>query len=160
MKKFICLLLTCFLLLCTASAGYCSGTLDEQDAFDTYIGKSKSVVRVIAPNYKEVKGTDFFIVDRVEYVNDGYAALFVDFEDTNTVQAVGLMMDPNTAELAFDGDIFKFFSYSLSAFGLDAANLTEVHRLDENYVYGIFVSNILCTCRVVDIAYTTDCHQY
>lgn len=161
MKKLIGFLLLCFLLLCSASAGYCSGKIEDGDAYETYYGKSKSIVRVIAPDRHETSDGELFTVDSIETENNGYISLIVDFKETDTVQVVFLLIDTNTAKTYFDGDLIKLFAYNLSVMGLDPANLTEVHEMDEGtLVWGLIDDSIFCVSKKEDLAYMSNCHPY
>ena len=124
MKKLVLFLLCCLLLLCSASVGYCSGTLEERDGFETYIGKSKSVVRVIAPYYLEDPSGNSYCVDYYELDNNGYIVLTVDFDE----------------------DIYKMFSHGISLLGVDAADLQTIDEEDDNHLYGGFEGHVYCAC--------------
>ena len=159
MKKLVLFLLCCLLLLCSASVGYCSGKLSDLDGFETYMGKSKSVVQIISPNYvEEPGGGKSYCVDYVSFSNGGYAALYVNFDEKDVVYSVSVVMDPDTVELTFDGNIAEFYSYSIALLGLDPADLLDAEVQDDARVYGYFKGSILCGASNTGEIYLTVCH--
>ena len=54
-KSFIIPLLVFVLSLCFAFPGFCKGELGDNDAFTTYIGRTRSEVRRIAPVFEELE---------------------------------------------------------------------------------------------------------
>ena len=146
MKKLVLFLLCCLLLLCSASVGYCSGTLEERDGFETYIGKSKSVVRVIAPYYLEDPSGNSYCVDYYELDNNGYIVLTVDFDENDTAKFVSVVINSPTVQTDFDEDIYKMFSHGISLLGVDAADLQTIDEEDDNRLYGGFEGHVYCAC--------------
>ena len=159
-KKLIGFLLLCLLLLCCASTGYCRGKIEDGDAYETYYGKSKSIVRVIAPNYEETNDGKTIFVDTLETENDGFISLYVDLNGKDIVNSVSIILDPNTMKTYFDGDMFKLLSYSLSVFGLDPAHLTEVKDMGEGNISGTFEDSTVCMAMNGNIAYVVNCRIF
>ena len=156
MKKLVLFLCLCLLLLCSASVGYCSGKLSDLDGFETYMGKSKSVVRVIAPNYQETSDGKTYLVDSLETGSNGFLGLVVNFDENDVVNCVNIQMDPDTVERDYDGDIYKVFSFSIFALGLDSADILGVKE-DEDGLWALFEEGIGCACTHTENFYYVSC---
>ena len=156
MKKLVLFLLCCLLLLCSASVGYCSGTLTEQDGFETYMGKSKSIVRIISPYYQETADGKTYLVDSLTTGNDGFIGLVVNFDENDVVNCVNFQIDTDTVKRDYDGDIYKVFSFGIFALGIDAANIIAINE-DENGMGARFEGDIGCACFKLENFYYVSC---
>ena len=156
MKKLVLFLLLSLLLLCSASVGYCSGTLTEQDGFETYMGKSKSIVRIISPYYQETADGKTYLVDSLTTGNDGFLGLVVNFDENDVVNCVNIQMDPDTVKRDYDGDIYKVFSFSIFALGLDSADILGIKE-DEDGLWALLKGSIGCVCTHTENFYYVSC---
>ena len=160
MKKLVLFLCLCLLLLCSASVVFGRGQLFDQDAFETYIGKSKSVVRVIAPNYQESPDGKSFLVSSMTDGKNGWLGLVVDFDENDVVETVNLQIDPETVKSEYDGDLYKLFSAGISLMGIDSADLVNIEEYGENEVdvlRGLFRGPIVCVCVNAETVYGVSC---
>ena len=160
MKKLVLFLCLCLLLLCSASVVFGRGQLFDQDAFETYIGKSKSVVRVISPDYQESADGKSFLVSSMSRGKTGWMNLVVDFNENDVVEYVNLQIDPETVKNDYDGDLYKVFSFGISQMGIDVADLVNIEEYGENEVdvlRGLFRGPIVCVCVNAETVYGVSC---
>ena len=85
-KTFTLVIIVILLTLCLFTPVLCKGELGDMDAFSTYIGKTRSEVRRIAPMFDEFSDT-MYIGDYIEE-GDDFLALVVMFDEYNLVQSV------------------------------------------------------------------------
>ena len=160
MKKLVLFLCLCLLLLCSASVVCGRGQLFDQDAFETYIGKSKSVVRVISPDYQESSDGKSFLVSSMSRGKTGWMGLVVDFDENDVVKVVNVQIDSRTAKSDYDGDLYKVFSFGISQLGIDVANLVDIEELEDDgvsYLRGLIRGPIICICLNYESLYTVSC---
>ena len=158
MKKLVLFLCLCLLLLCSASVVFGRGTLSDLDGFETYFGKSKSVVRVIAPNYSETSDGKSYFVDYVDNGNNGYVALVVDFNENDVASFINVVIDSDTVKNELGGDLYRVFSFGIYLLGIDSADLIDIEEdEDGSHVYGRFKGAIACGCYEADSFYNVLC---
>ena len=158
MKKVFAFLLLCLLLLCSASTGYCRGTLSEQDGFETYIGKSRSEVRIIARGYETLQNGQSLLVDMAE---EGKVALIVDFNEDDVADMISAAMVSDFMENDLGGDLYKMFSFGIFLLGIDSEDMIDIEeKVAEDgspYLYGLFKGQISCAGGATGTLYAVSC---
>lgn len=136
-KTFIITLLVFVLSLCFVFPGFCKGELGDNDAFTTYIGRTRSEVRRIAPVFEELTD-NLYCIDLSE-VDDEVLMLAVSFDDYNLVQAVIFIMTKGILTKNDIDDSLKMAAYfGAIGFGFDIDNSVRNSRYeDESYVINI-----------------------
>ncbi len=136
-KSFIITLLVFLLSLCFVFPGFCKGELGDNDAFSTYIGRTRSEVRRIAPVFEELTD-NLYCVDLSE-VDDEVLMLAVSFDDYNLVQAVIFIMTRGLLTRNDIDDSLKMAAYfGAIGFGFDIDNSVRNSGYeDESYVINI-----------------------
>ena len=129
MKK-PCLLIGAFLLFfCCTMPALCKGGLSDLDAFETFIGKSKSVIRIIKPDAMlwDANDDSIYIVDVLERDN-GYLLLGVGFNDRD-IADTGFLNVIGCSDLLSHDDWAEILRFSLPLIGIDPVTIIDAETV-------------------------------
>ena len=143
-KSFIIPLLVFVLSLCFAFPGFCKGELGDNDAFTTYIGRTRSEVRRIAPVFEELED-DIYVVDLIEE-DEEILALAVSFDDYNLVQSVIILVTKGALKIiGIEDSLENVAALGVFNLGFTEDSIKEFEINDD----GNFVINIKGGINVV-----------
>ena len=135
-KSFLITLLVFLLSLCIIIPGYCRGELGDRDAFSTYIGKTRSEVRRIAPMFEEFEN-NLYCVDLIEE-DDDILALAVMFDDYNLVESVILIVTKGAMKkMDIDDTLEMAASLGAVNFGFTSDSLIRSQYQDDTFLITI-----------------------
>lgn len=138
MKKIFALSIIVFLLtLCFFTPVLCKGELGDNDAFSTYMGKTRSEVRRIAPTFEEFSD-NLYLVDYLEE-GDDFLALAVMFDEYNLVQSVMVLITKGALKiLDIDESLEMIASLGAVYFGFDSDDVIRA-SFSKDDVYTITI---------------------
>ena len=129
MKKSYLLLWVILLFLSCTMPALCKGGLSDLDAFETYIGKSRSVIRIIKPEVMlwDANDDSVYIVDALERDN-GYLLLGVGFNERDIADTVFLNVI-GCNDLLSHNDWVEILHFSLPIIGIDPETIIDAETL-------------------------------
>lgn len=151
-KSFMISLMVFIVSLCLIIPGYCRGELGDNDAFSTYIGKTRSEVRRIAPTFEELDN-NIYCVDMLEE-DDDFIMLAVKFDDYNLVESVILLITKGAMKILEIDDTLEMAAYlGTINFGFTSDSVLRSQLKDDNYVITIKGGITVAATQMSDLAY-------
>lgn len=151
-KSFMISLMVFILSLCLIIPAYCKGELGDDDAFSTYMGKTRSEVRRIAPTFEEIDD-NIYCVDLVEE-DDDFIMLAVKFDDYNLVESVILLITKGAMKIIEIEDTLEMAAYLGAVnFGFKSDSVLRSQPKDDNYVLSIKGGITVVAAQMSDQAY-------
>ena len=137
MKKKLFLFMSFILLLCQFSVVNAKGELGDNDAFKTYIGKTRSEVRRISPIFDEL-ADDQYLVDCI-IEDDELLGISVMFDDYNLVQAVSILVSKGALKkMGIDTDLETATFIGAINLGFESKDVLNIKISDDGeYVLSI-----------------------
>ncbi len=135
------------------------GELGDMDAYKTYIGKTRSEVRRISPEFEEID-EDFYVIDSIEE-DDELVALAVIFDDYNLVESVIVLVSPGAMRLLdLDTDIQNAAVFGIVNLGFDADNMIRSITNEDGDIISTFTGGItVITTTLEEGIYASITHQ-
>ncbi len=151
-KSFMISLMVFILSLCLIIPGYCRGELGDNDAFSTYIGKTRSEVRRIAPTFEEIDD-NIYCVDLLEE-DDDFMILAVKFDDYNLVESIILLITKGAMKIMEIEDTLEMAaSLGAVSFGFTSESVLRSQLKDDNYILNIKGGITVIATQMSDQAY-------
>ena len=141
------LLMIFIIFLCSVSTVFSKGTLLDFDAYETYFGKSKNQVKLIAPTMEEYNG-DFYLDAITVAGNNVYLA--VTFDENDIVKVVGTLFDSSLLDTADTNNKYTYALLTGTTFiGIDINNL-EILNEDNTRTIAALPDGTACMSSTPD----------
>ena len=151
-KSFMISLMVFILSLCLIIPGYCKGELGDNDAFSTYIGKTRSEVRRISPAFEELTD-NLYCVDLIEE-GDDFIMLAVSFDDYNLVQSVIIMITKGAMKIInIDNTLEMAASFGSVSFGFTSDSIIRAQLKDDTFAINIKGGITVAATQINDQTY-------
>lgn len=129
MNRKVLLLVVFIILLCSVSTVFSKGTLVDHDAFETYWGKSKDQVKLIAPYVEEMEN-GLFCVDG-SIIGGSIIVLSVNFNENDIVNAVGVIFENNALDyMKYDNNFYGALRLGATLLGIDINSMEIIGEND------------------------------
>ena len=129
------LLLVIGITLLQYSSAFCKGTIEDNDAFATYLGLTKSEVIAMVPDYFEfTKST--YVVDTSNFPGDiSYIDLEVNFSEQDIVESVAVRITKNALiYLGCQGDLSSGVREGMAIMGLPSDEVDFDSLIGETFI--------------------------
>ena len=140
MKKYI-LSFLFLILLSLCSNAYC----DQNNIYETYIGKSRSFVKIIKPNVIETED-GYYVVD-YQNINGNTVRILLSFDEMDIVESVWVIVEDSGAIIVTGNDAYAGLSASMRMLGIGVNNIEDVIEKDGN-IFTITSDNIVCVSPI------------
>lgn len=136
-KKLILSFVMIIICLCSFTQAFCKGELGDMDAFSTYMGKTRSEVRRIAPMFEEFSD-NMYIIDWIEE-DDDFLALAVMFDDYNMVSSVMVLITKGAMKIMeVDIELINAAAIGITQLGFTADDTIRYKTTDDgNLVFSM-----------------------
>ena len=129
-KRLILSFIMIIICLCSFSQALCKGEIGDNDAFSTYMGKTRTEVRRISPLFDEFSD-NMYVVDWIEE-DDDFLALAVMFDDYNLVCSVMVLITKGAMKIMdVEDDLFNVGAIGITQLGFTADDLVRYKTDDD-----------------------------
>lgn len=154
MKKGL-LFLVILAILSSLSTAYAKGEITDFDAFQTYMGKSKSQVKMLRPDAEEF-ASNLYDVDVIKSEDNVLAKLEVNFDDNNKVNAVAVVLkNEYISSLGVDTNLPDITLLGSEILGINIDTIVN-QKADDKFYWILYPNGVGCVTYKEEKVYGED----